>query len=234
MEERVRAYVLNVEKAISTLSSMSLDEESRGIVELARAYLSDSKYYLEKGDVFTSLACIAYAEGLLDALKRLGKAEFGWEPLSKLLARPKVLVAGAFEILHPGHLHLLKKAWELGRVHVIVARDSSIRRIKGREPVVPEQQRLEVVSAVKYVDTAVLGDEEDFLKPVEHIKPDIILLGPDQWITPEGLSDKLEGRGIRGVRVMRLPERIGDDLYSTSGIIRRVCSQIGGVKKQEL
>ncbi|MGC9181029.1 DUF357 domain-containing protein [Thermogladius sp.] len=223
MEERVRAYVLNVEKAINTLSSMSLDEESRGIVELARSYLSDSKYYLEKGDVFTSLACIAYAEGLLDALKRLGKASFEWEPLSKLLARPKVLVAGAFEILHPGHLHLLKKAWELGRVHVVVARDSSIRRIKGREPVVPEQQRLEVVSAVKYVDTAVLGDEEDFLKPVEHIKPDIILLGPDQWVTPEKLKNEIRKRGLFDIEILKLPERIGGELYSTRGIIKRVC-----------
>ncbi|RLF13769.1 MAG: DUF357 domain-containing protein, partial [Thermoprotei archaeon] len=57
----------------------------------------------------------------------------------------KVLVAGVFDLIHPGHLFFLQCAKELGEVYVVVARDSTVERIKGRRPVVPEDQRLEVV-----------------------------------------------------------------------------------------
>jgi FAD synthetase len=224
LEERVRAYIMNVEKAVNLIDSSRLDKESKEVFELAKAYLSDANYYLDKGDASTSLACVAYAEGLLDALRKLGRLSFEWEPLTRLLSRPKVIVAGSFEILHPGHIHLIREAWELGKVYVIVARDQSIRRFKRREPIVPEDQRLRVVESVKYVHKAILGDESDFLKPVLDIKPDIILLGPDQWITPEELKEGLEKRNLPDVKVIRLQERIGDELYSTSGIVRRVCS----------
>jgi len=229
LEERVRAYILNVERAVSLVDSSRLDKESRELFELAKSYLSDAIYYLDKGDVFTSLACIAYAEGLLDALRRLGRLSFEWQPLARLLSRPRILVAGSFEILHPGHIHLLREAWKLGRVYVVVARDQSIRRFKKREPVVPEEQRLRVVESVRYVHKAMLGDESDFLKPILDVRPDIVLLGPDQWITPEELKGELEKRGLRDVKVMRLQERIGGELYSTSGIIRRVLSVCRGV-----
>ncbi|WP_440059290.1 DUF357 domain-containing protein [Thermogladius sp. 4427co] len=224
MEEKIRAYISNVEKALSLISGVELDSKSRELVELARAYMDDAKYYIDKGDYFTSLACIAYAEGLLDALKRIGKIDFEWEPLSKLISRPKVFVAGSFEILHPGHLHILEEAWKMGRVYVVVSRDASIRRFKGRDPIVPEEQRLKVIEALKYVYRAILGDEKDFLKPVEELKPDIILLGPDQWISPDELKKQLEARGIRGVSIVKLNERIGNELYSTTGIVRRACS----------
>lgn len=231
LAERLRAYMDNVEKALEALGARGLSGRARDLAELARAYLSDSKYYAEAGDLETALACVAYAEGLLDALRLLGIAEFEWQPLSKLLERPKVLVAGSFEILHPGHLHLLRKAWEMGRVYVVVARDSNVERFKGRRPVVPEEHRRRVVESVKYVHAAVLGDERDVMKPVEDIKPDVILLGPDQWASEEWLRRELEKRGMRGVRVVRLLERVGDDLYSATGILAKACSQLSSQRR---
>ncbi|MEZ0393857.1 MAG: DUF357 domain-containing protein [Desulfurococcaceae archaeon] len=220
MDDRLEAYVLNVERALERL--VLLDERGRELVELARSYLSDAKYYLEKGDRETSLACIAYAEGLLDALKRLGLAKLEWEPLSKLLARPKVMVAGSFEILHPGHIYLLRKAWEIGNVHVVVSRDANFARFKGREPAIPERQRLEVVSSVKYVGSARLGDEVDLLRPVEELRPDVIVLGPDQWTSPSELEEALGRRGLGGVKVLRLENKLEGQYYSTSKIIKRI------------
>ena len=53
-------------------------EEVDSVIEAARRYLEDAKYYRERGRVETSLASVAYCEGLLDALRLLGVVEFSW------------------------------------------------------------------------------------------------------------------------------------------------------------
>jgi len=218
-ERRVEAYIFNVEKVVEQLKD-SVAGGARQIVELASAYVEDAKYYLEKGDLFTALADIAYAEGLLDALRWLGLARFEWESTLRLALRPKVLVAGTFDILHPGHIELLRYAWEKGRVYVVVARDESVEKFKGRPPIVPEEQRLRVVSAVKYVYRAMLGSRRDVLEPIVQVKPDIIVLGPDQWVDEEWLRRRLEERGLH-VRIERFPERVNCPLCSSTSIICR-------------
>lgn len=219
--DRVKAYIDNVEQVLQQATAIrELDPRHQYIIELARGYTSDAKYYLEKNDCFTSLACIAYAEGLLDSLRYQGVISFNWKPLSELLKRPRVLVAGSFEFLHPGHIYLLKRAWELGEVYVVVSRNRNFTRFKGREPVMDEKDRLMIVENVKYVSKAVMGDEEDFLKPIVELKPDIVLLGPDQWIQPDELKSLLEKKGLSDVRVEKLESRIGE--WSSSRIIERI------------
>ncbi|MEM4025816.1 MAG: DUF357 domain-containing protein, partial [Sulfolobales archaeon] len=100
------------------------------------------------------------------------------------------------------------------------ARDANVVRFKGREPVNPESWRLEVVSAVRYVYKAFLGDEGDVLRSVERVRPDIILLGPDQVFNEEDLVRELRNRNLGNITIMRMPTRI--DNYSTTGVIRRI------------
>jgi len=135
----------------------------------------------------------------------------------------RVVVCGSFEILHPGHIHLIREASKYGSVVVVVARDSTIRAVKGREPVVPEEQRLFMVKSVKWVDDAVLGSEEgDKLKVIEELKPDVILLGPDQDYDPEELRRELKARGLN-VKVLKLKSLFsGFPLCKTSRIIERI------------
>ncbi|MCD6301262.1 MAG: cytidylyltransferase family protein [Staphylothermus sp.] len=227
VKERVYAYITNVEKALDQIKGKEIDAKYKKLVELAEIYLHDAKYYHEKGDYITSLACIAYAEGLIDSLRFLEVLDIKWEALSSLLERPKILVAGGFEIIHPGHMYLLKKAWELGRVYAVIARDKNFYKFKKRQPIIPEEQRLEVVENIKYVYKAILGDENDYLKPVEEIKPDIILLGPDQWPNENKLVHELKKRGLNNVRVERLNKRLSNDLYSVSNIIKKILSVHG-------
>ncbi|BEP18282.1 DUF357 domain-containing protein [Pyrofollis japonicus] len=218
--KRVEVYIANVEAALDKVKNKVSDPSVKHVVELVERYIADAKYYLEKGDVFTALADIAYAEGLLDALRWLGIVEFEWKKPSELLSRPKVVVAGTFDLIHPGHIGLLREAWRLGRVYAIVARDESVRKMKGREPIVPEEQRLQVVSAIRYVYSARLGSKTDFLEPLREIKPDIVLLGPDQWADEEWLQKRLEAEGIRA-KVLRLKERIECPLCSSTAIACR-------------
>ncbi|MET1160487.1 MAG: DUF357 domain-containing protein [Thermoprotei archaeon] len=220
ISERVKAYITSVEKALELIKPDELDTSAHKVYELARSYLSDSKYYYEKGDYETALACIAYAEGLLDALNHMGIVHIDWKPYTAYLKRPRVLVAGAFEIIHPGHLYLFKKAWELGEVYVIVARDKNFEKFKKRKPAVPEEQRRTVVESIKYVTKAVLGDEKDIYRPIVELKPDIILLGPDQGINEDKLINELSKRGLNNVKVLRLKQRIGN--YSVSRIIEKI------------
>ena len=219
--ERIKAYIDNVEQALKNIDINRLKNSEKHIIELVEDYLYDSKYYLEKGDLFTSLACIAYAEGLLDCLKRLGIIDFKWRSLSELMARPKVVVGGTFEIIHPGHIYFLEKASKYGRVYVIVARDVNVKKFKGRKTYIPEENRLRVISSIKYVYKAILGDEKDVLKPIEEIKPQIIVLGPDQKVDEEELKKKLSERGLN-VEVIRVRDKLECNLCSTSKIIRKI------------
>ncbi|MET1101774.1 MAG: DUF357 domain-containing protein [Pyrodictiaceae archaeon] len=218
---RAKAYIDNVLQALEQLRSKELPGNVKKLIELAELYAKDAQYYLDKGDVITSIAAIAYAEGLLDALRWLEIVDFEWHPLSRLLERPKVVVAGTFDILHPGHISLFKEAWKKGRVYVIIARDSNVKRFKGREPIIPEKQRAEVIAAIKYVSEVILGSERDILEPIVKIKPDIIFLGPDQWANEDWLRKSLEERGV-SAKIVRLKEREECPLCSTTEIACRI------------
>lgn len=93
----------------------------------------------------------------------------------------KVLVAGTFDILHPGHIFLINEAAKLGEVYVIVATDKNRKRFSGRLPIVPEEQRLEVIKGLKNVKEAKLGRKDNnTLLTISEFNPNIILLGPNQ------------------------------------------------------
>lgn len=83
LEELVSKYISSAEHAISKLklveSSTCLSKDSvQMVVESAKAYLQDAKYYRDSKRFEVSLASVAYCEGLLDALKILGAVKFEW------------------------------------------------------------------------------------------------------------------------------------------------------------
>ena len=139
----------------------------------------------------------------------------------------KILIAGTFDILHPGHIFFINEAAKLGDVHVVVATDSNANRFKGRAPVIPEEQRLEVVKNIKNVSDARLGRKDNnTLKTVEEIDPDVVLLGPDQKYGVDTLKKELEDLGLHHIEVKRL-EKYYDkfDLHSSSLIKKRIIEQ---------
>jgi|CXWL01.1.fsa_nt_gi FAD synthetase len=96
----------------------------------------------------------------------------------------RILVTGTFDDLHPGHRFLLEEASRRGELWVIVARDSTVLAVKGRAPVQHEHDRKTAIERAFPDVHVVLGDTEDFLKPVREIDPDLILLGYDQKLPP--------------------------------------------------
>ena len=229
LADRVMTYIRNVEQAIEALrTSTNGRGEVSELIELAEAYLKDTLHYFKVGDYETALATISYAEGLLDALRILKLSEVNWRKPSELAksASRKVFVAGTFDIIHPGHIGYLKYAWSLGRVVAVVSTDESVRRIKGREPIIPAKQRVEVLEAIEYVTKARVGYGDDMFRVVEEEKPDMILLGPNQPFTEDEIKRALRDRGINA-DVIRMPNIINCQLCSTSSIVKRILEMSG-------
>jgi len=83
LKELASKYIQNSERVLAELKLATdvvvIDEEKiKGIIESARQYLNDAKYYEQRNRLETSLASVAYCEGLLDALRLLGVVEFTW------------------------------------------------------------------------------------------------------------------------------------------------------------
>lgn len=117
-----------------------------------------------------------------------------------------VLVFGSFDPLHEGHISFFRQARALGdRLLVIVARDSSIRALKGREPSADEVTRLEAVKRCVDVDEARLGETTPgSYQLLSDLQFDVVALGYDQKPTDSEVMAELTSRGKDDVSVVRL------------------------------
>ncbi len=134
----------------------------------------------------------------------------------------KVLIAGTFDVLHPGHIFLINEAAKLGDVYIVVATDKNRELYSGVAPIVPEQQRLELMKSIKNVKEARLGrSDNDTLKTVEEINPDIILLGPGQKYDQETLKQGLVEKGLTHITVKRLNTYYDKYKLHSSSLIKK-------------
>ncbi len=137
-----------------------------------------------------------------------------------------VLASGVFDLLHLGHVRFLEEAKRIGgknaKLLVVIARDSTVQKMKGRKPVMPENQRLALVKSLRVVDEAVLGFEDfDIGDIVERIKPDIIALGYDQGDVEAQVFEYVNKHGSN-VKVIRLGKFDFDELSSSSQIREKI------------
>ena len=115
-----------------------------------------------------------------------------------------IFIGGGFEIIHYGHVYTIGKARELGDALVVsVARDSTIRKRKNREPLVGEEDRVKLLSSLRQVDAAILGVEGDIYITLEKVRPDVVALGYDQYHMEDEVKSNAAKRGLK-VEVVRL------------------------------
>ena len=144
--------------------------------------------------------------------------------------KKRVLITGCFDLIHTGHIHLLKEVAKLGDVYVILARDSTIKKWKKQPPTIPEKQRLEVISAIRYVKKAVLGRENtNFILSALDLNPDIIMLGPNQRISEIKLRRLLDGNDATHIKIQRFPTLYSNgsqyELNSSTSIKAKIIKQ---------
>lgn len=95
----------------------------------------------------------------------------------------KVFISGSFDMLHSGHITFMKRASEYGDLYVGIGSDFSIEKYKGKKPVCPQEERLFMVKAVRYVKDAFINSGEgpvDFISEVLSLKPKYMVVNEDQ------------------------------------------------------
>jgi D-beta-D-heptose 7-phosphate kinase/D-beta-D-heptose 1-phosphate adenosyltransferase len=97
------------------------------------------------------------------------------------LGRKIVFTNGCFDLLHAGHVHLLESARQLGDFLVVaVNSDASVRRLKGEgRPVLSQDDRVKILSALDAVDMVVLFDEDTPIESIRLVRPDVLVKGGD-------------------------------------------------------
>lgn len=129
-----------------------------------------------------------------------------------------VFTNGVFDLLHVGHVRYLRQAKALGDVLIVaVNSDRSARGNKGpSRPIVPEQERAELIAALDVVDAVAIFDEPTPFAIISSVRPDVLVKGAD-WA-----EDAIVGRDVveaRGGRVVRVKVEEG---HSTSAIIDKI------------
>ena len=130
------------------------------------------------------------------------------------------MVFGTFDTLHPGHVDFFKQAKKHGDfLTAVVARDSTVEKVKGRKPEKNEHQRMLEVYNVPEVDLALLGDRKDPYKVIGEQNPDVICLGYDQNSYSKNLGKILEKMGVKA-KIVRL-EPFKEHRYKSSKLRKK-------------
>jgi len=146
------------------------------------------------------------------------------DDLIQAIAREKdhgrcvVFTNGCFDLLHPGHVRCLAQARALGDVLVVaVNSDRGVRGNKGPErPLVPEQDRAEVLAALSSVDYVTIFDEPTPRELIARVLPNVLVKGAD-WALDE-VAGRKEVEAAGG-RVISVPIAQG---YSTTSLLQKI------------
>ncbi len=141
-----------------------------------------------------------------------------WVATQRAAGLVVVFTNGVFDLVHPGHVTYLEAARAEGdRLVVAVNSDRSVRANKGpSRPILPEEERAELLAALEVVDAVVVFDAETPAAIIEALQPDVLVKGAD-WAHDAIVGrETVEARGGRVVRIEVVPG------YSTSRIVARM------------
>jgi len=146
-----------------------------------------------------------------------------WRRRATEEGRKVVFANGCFDLLHRGHVELLREAKAQGDLLVVALNtDDSVRRLKGPfRPLVPQEDRAEVIAALEMVDRVVFFGEDTPAEVIDAIVPDVLVKGADYAL------DEIVGRETveqAGGRVHRVTLREGS---STRGLVQIVLDRFG-------
>jgi D-glycero-beta-D-manno-heptose 1-phosphate adenylyltransferase len=132
--------------------------------------------------------------------------------------RRVVFTNGCFDLLHPGHVRCLREARALGDVLVVaVNSDRSVRGNKGpARPLVPQQDRAEVLAALSSVDYVTIFDEPTPRELIARVLPNILVKGADWPLDQVAGREEVEAAGGRVISIPLAPG------YSTTNLLEKI------------
>lgn len=120
--------------------------------------------------------------------------------------RKKVFVSGCYDLLHSGHVEFFRQAAEYGDLYVGIGSDETILHYKGHKTLYPEQERLFMVKAIRYVKEAYINQGSgilDFVPTLDIVKPDMLVVNTDG--ASEAKAQLCRERGMEYVVLERTP-----------------------------
>jgi rfaE bifunctional protein nucleotidyltransferase chain/domain len=132
--------------------------------------------------------------------------------------RRVVFTNGCFDLLHPGHIRSLEAARALGDVLIVgLNSDVSVRKLKGpNRPVIPEQERAEILASLECVDAVTIFPDLTPQKTIAALLPDVLVKGGD-WPGDQIVGrEEVEAAGGQVARVAIVPG------YSTTEILQKI------------
>jgi len=135
-----------------------------------------------------------------------------------------VFTNGCFDLLHVGHIKYLQKAKSYGDILIVaINSDTSVKAIKGkRRPLLPQKDRVEILSALSCVDYVVIFEEHDPVRIISELIPDVLIKGGDYQL------NEIKGKEIvtsAGGKVLTIPEIKGK---STTNLIQTILERYKG------
>jgi glycerol-3-phosphate cytidylyltransferase len=131
-------------------------------------------------------------------------------------------VPGAFDLFHVGHLNILRNARAMcDKLIVGVSTDELIVACKHKRPVVPFEERIEIVRSVRYVDAVVAQEDMNKLGMWERLKFDLIFVG-DDWQNTDRWREYEKQLGPVGVRIVYFPYT----QHTSSSILREALDKL--------
>ena len=129
-----------------------------------------------------------------------------------------VFTNGCFDILHPGHIHLLSSAADLGNILIVgLNSDDSVKRLKGADrPINDERHRAELLASLFYVNSVVVYPEDTPQRLIELVKPDVLVKGGDYEADKIVGADVVKRNGGE-VKVIELVQG-----YSTTSLLEKM------------
>jgi len=135
------------------------------------------------------------------------------------------MIFGTFDILHPGHIALFKQARGYGdHLTVVLARDVTVRKVKGSLPLHDEKQRREILAHIDLIDRVVMGDTDNAYRIIKRVRPRVIALGYDQTAFVDRLEEQLKEFKLPAKIVRLKPHR--ENKHKTHKIKRLLAQQL--------
>lgn len=133
--------------------------------------------------------------------------------------RKLVLTNGAFDLLHPGHLHFLQNAGKLGELVVALNSDRSVRALKGpARPILGERERAYALAQFEAVKAVVIFRSKRLTREIRALKPDVYVKAGDYTLETLDPGERAELEAA-GARIRFLPFLPG---FSTTQLIARI------------
>lgn len=131
-----------------------------------------------------------------------------------------VMAFGTFDLLHPGHVYFLKQAKKHDKnLIVVIARDLTVKKVKGKLPIHNERQRQKAVRDLNLANKVILGSLADRYAAIKRYRPDVICLGYDQKFFIDKLQEKLLQFKLK-TKIIRL-KPYKPNIYKTSILKRK-------------